>query len=168
MTLFPHFYSASSHYILVWGRGSGEASYGGHLRKWQTPEEPSWSWKGKGKTTMVCYIISWVLESLIHIAVFIIQGMSLGAGSCLLGVLTWPAHLASKLEDQEWPRLKPGSHMNLSLLLLGLSNKLGLSTLLISRLYAPSPPASTCEIRRDGLLSQVYTQEGDFKVWHGR
>lgn len=60
----------------------------GDTRKWRTPEEPSWSWKGKGKTTMVCYIISWVLESLIHIAVPIIQGMSLGAGSCPLGVLT--------------------------------------------------------------------------------
>lgn len=60
----------------------------GDIRKWQAPEEPSWSWEGKGKTTIMCYIISWVLESLIHIAVLIIQGMSLGAGSCLLGVLT--------------------------------------------------------------------------------
>lgn len=60
----------------------------GDIRKWQAPEEPSWSWEGKGKTTMLCYIISWVLESLIHIAMLIIQGMSLGAGSCLLEVLT--------------------------------------------------------------------------------
>lgn len=73
----------------------------GNIRKWQAPEEPIWSWEGRGITTMLCYIMSWVLDSLIHSAVLLIQGMSLRAGPCLLGVLTWLVHLASKLEDQE-------------------------------------------------------------------
>lgn len=60
----------------------------GDIRKWQIPDKPSWSWERREITTMLCYIISWVLESLIHIAVLIRQGMSLRAGLCLLGVLT--------------------------------------------------------------------------------
>lgn len=62
-----------------------EKSATGDIRKWQAPEEPRWSWEGKGETTMLCYIISWVLESLIHIAVLIIQGMSLGGRILPLG-----------------------------------------------------------------------------------
>lgn len=73
----------------------------GDIRKWQVPEEPSWSWEERRITTMLCYIIPWVLQSLIHIAVLIIQGMSLRAGPCFLQVLTGSVHLASKLEGQE-------------------------------------------------------------------
>lgn len=53
-----------------------------------------------GITTVLCYIVSRVLKSLNHFAV-LIQGMSVRAGPCLQVVLTWPIHLAPKLEDQE-------------------------------------------------------------------
>jgi hypothetical protein len=85
--------------------------------------------------------------------------MSVRVRPCLqvthLKALTWPIHLASKSKDGDW--LRPGSHQNFSIPLLGLSSMLGPETWLIRKLHAPNPTAIEYRMGHSGLPSQIHT-----------